>query len=258
MQAQGKEQGSAIFNLLKLLGAAAVTGVLVAAVALPAVGGAGMTVNAATNELRLLPEELKEPPLAEKTTLLDANGKQFAQFYFENRESVKLDQVADVMKTAIVAIEDFRFYEHGAIDLEGTSARRGQEPDGRRGRPGWLLHHPAVRQARAAQRRRDQGGAEAAIEATFSRKLNELRYALAIEEKYTKSEILERYLNISYYGAGAYGIQAASRRFFDKPAAELTLRRRPPWPEPCRTRAGPTRAPERQPAPGCWSGATPC
>ncbi|MER5628517.1 transglycosylase domain-containing protein [Streptosporangium sp. NPDC002544] len=223
MQAQGKDQGSAVGNVLKLLGAAAVTGVLVAAVALPAVGGAGMTVNAATNELRLLPEELKEPPLAEKTTLLDADGKQFAQFYFENRESVKLDQVADVMKTAIVAIEDTRFYEHGAIDLEGTFRAAVRNVSGGgvvQGGSSITQQYVKLVLLNAAETKEEQ---DAAIEATFSRKLNELRYALAVEEKYTKSEILERYLNISYYGAGAYGIQAASRRFFDKPASKLTL-----------------------------------
>ncbi|MEV4749832.1 transglycosylase domain-containing protein [Streptosporangium sp. NPDC049248] len=223
MQAQGKDQGSAVGNVLKLLGAAAVTGVLVAAVALPAVGGAGMTVNAATNELRLLPEELKEPPLAEKTTLLDADGKQFAQFYFENRESVKLDQVADVMKTAIVAIEDTRFYEHGAIDLEGTFRAVVKNVSGGgvvQGGSSITQQYVKLVLVNAAETKEEQ---DAAIAPTLSRKLNELRYALAVEEKYTKSEILERYLNISYYGAGAYGIQAASRRFFDKPASKLTL-----------------------------------
>ncbi|MEU3168988.1 transglycosylase domain-containing protein [Streptosporangium sp. NPDC006930] len=226
MQAQGKDQRSvigAVGNVVKLLGAATVTGVLVAAVALPTVGGAGLTVNAAADELRLLPEELQEPPLAEKTTLLDADGKQFAQFYFENRESVKLDAVADVMKTAIVAIEDFRFYEHGAIDLEGTFRAAVKNVSGGgvvQGGSSITQQYVKLVLVNAAESKEEQ---EAAIAPTLSRKLNELRYALAIEEKYTKSEILERYLNISYYGAGAYGIQAASKRFFNKSASKLTL-----------------------------------
>ncbi|GAA2881139.1 transglycosylase domain-containing protein [Streptosporangium fragile] len=225
MQAQGKDQGSAIGNVVKLLGAAAVTGVLVAAVALPAVGGAGITVNATTDELRLLPEELKEPPLPEKTTLLDADGKQFAQFYFEegNRESVKLDQVADIMKTAIVAIEDYRFYEHGAIDLEGTFRAAVKNVSGGgviQGGSSITQQYVKLVLVNSAETKEEQDAAQAP---TLSRKLNELRYALAVEEKYTKSEILERYLNISYFGAGAYGIQAAAKRFFDKPASKLNL-----------------------------------
>ena len=195
---------------------------LVAAVALPAVGGAGMTVNAAADELVFSPGA-REPPLAEKTTLLDANGKQFAQFYFENRESVKLDEVADVMKTAIVAIEDFRFYEHGAIDLEGTFRAAVKNVSGGgvvQGGSSITQQYVKLVLVNAAETKEEQA---AAIAPTLSRKLNELRYALAIEEKYTKPEILERYLNISYYGAGAYGIQAASRRFFNKPASKLAL-----------------------------------
>lgn len=222
MQAEGKAQGSTVGNALRLLGAAAGAGVLVAAIALPAVGGAGMTAKSATEELHLLPEELNEPPLAEKTTLLDVNGKPFAQFYFENRESVKLDQVADIMKTAIVSIEDFRFYEHGAIDMEGTLRAAVKTLSGSSVQGGSSITQQYVKLVlfNSAESPEDKA---AAIEQTLSRKLNELRYALAIEEKYTKSEILERYLNISYFGAGAHGIQAAAKRFFGKPASKLNL-----------------------------------
>ncbi|MER7208104.1 transglycosylase domain-containing protein [Streptosporangium sp. NPDC000239] len=209
-------------NVVRLLAAATVTGVLVAAVAFPAVGGAGLTVKSATEELHLLPEELKEPPLAEKTTLLDANGKQFAQFYYENRESVKLDEVSDIMKTAIVAIEDFRFYEHGAIDPEGTLRAAMKNFSGGSVQGGSSITQQYVKLVllNAAETPEEQN---AAIEQTLERKLNELRYALAIEEKYTKSEILERYLNIAYFGAGAHGIQAAAKRFFGKDASKLNL-----------------------------------
>ncbi|ACZ83486.1 transglycosylase domain-containing protein [Streptosporangium roseum] len=223
MQAQGKDQKSAFGNVLRLVAASAATGVLVAAIALPAVGGAGMTVKSATEELHLLPEELSEPPLAEKTTLLDADGKQFAQFYYENRESVALDEVADIMKTAIVSIEDFRFYEHGAIDLEGTFRAAVKNTTGGGDiQGGSSITQQYVKQVlvNSAETKEEQ---KAAIAPTFSRKLNELRYAMAIEEKYTKPEILERYLNISYFGAGAHGIQAASKRFFGKPASKLNL-----------------------------------
>ncbi|MFJ2028307.1 transglycosylase domain-containing protein [Streptosporangium sp. NPDC087985] len=182
-----------------------------------------MTVKSATEELHLLPEELKEPPLAEKTVLLDANGKQFAQFFYENRESVKLDQVADIMKTAIISIEDYRFYQHGAIDLEGTFRAAVKNLSGGGGiQGGSSITQQYVKQVlvNSAETKEEQA---AAIETSYSRKLNELRYAMALEEKYTKSEILERYLNIAYFGAGAHGIQAASKRFFGKPASKLNL-----------------------------------
>ncbi|GHH71789.1 carboxypeptidase [Streptosporangium violaceochromogenes] len=209
-------------NVLRLLAASAGAGVLVAAIALPAVGGAGMTAKSVTEELHLLPENLEEPPLPEKTTLLDVNGKPFAQFYFENRESVKLDQVADIMKTAIVSIEDFRFYEHGAVDPEGTLRAAVKTLSGGSVQGGSSITQQYVKLVLFNSAETPEEKASA-IEQTLSRKLNELRYALAIEEKYTKSEILERYLNISYFGAGAHGIQAASKRFFGKPASKLTL-----------------------------------
>ncbi|MCG5215257.1 penicillin-binding protein [Streptosporangium sp. KLBMP 9127] len=182
-----------------------------------------MTIRAATEELQLTPEELDEPPLPEKTVLLDKSGKQFAQFYFQNREVVKLDDVAPVMREAIVAIEDFRFYEHGPIDIEGTArALMKNLSTGGVTQGGSSITQQYVKLVlfNKAETKAEQA---AAIETSISRKLNELRHAMAIEEKYSKNQILERYLNISYFGAGAYGIQAASKRFFDKPASDLTL-----------------------------------
>ena len=65
---------------------------------------------------------------------------------------------------------------------------------------------------------------EAATDDTYARKLRELRYAIALEQKYSKDWILERYLNIAYFGDGAYGIQAAAQHYFDVNAKDLNLR----------------------------------
>src|SRR6187200_2626440 len=65
---------------------------------------------------------------------------------------------------------------------------------------------------------------QAATADTYQRKINELRYAIAFEQKYSKDWILERYLNIAYFGDGAYGVEAASRHYFSKPAKRLNLR----------------------------------
>ncbi|RCG30299.1 penicillin-binding protein [Sphaerisporangium album] len=223
MQARGKAQGSVFVNLLRLIGAAVAAGVLAAAIALPAVGGAGMGVKSTTDVLNLKPEDLKEPPLPEKTEIRDSKGKQIAQFYFQNRESVPLDKVAPIMRTAIISIEDYRFYEHGALDLEGSArALMTNFKSGGVAQGGSSITQQYVKQVIFNKAESDEEKA-AAIAPTVSRKLNELRYAMAIEEKYTKDEILERYLNIAYFGASAYGIQAASKRFFDKPASELNL-----------------------------------
>ncbi|WP_345599553.1 transglycosylase domain-containing protein, partial [Thermocatellispora tengchongensis] len=121
MSGRGESTGPrALAKAVRLAAAGAAAGVLAAGIALPAVGGAGLGLVAATEQVDLRPAELKEPPPAEVSRVLDADGEEIARFYEEYREAVKLDQIADVMKTAIISIEDFRFYEHGAIDIEGT------------------------------------------------------------------------------------------------------------------------------------------
>ncbi|WP_327590679.1 biosynthetic peptidoglycan transglycosylase [Nonomuraea sp. NBC_00507] len=107
-------------KIVRLAAAGAAAGVLMAGIAVPAVGGAGFGLVAAAGEVDLEPADLVEPPQAEVTIVRDAKGNVIARFYEEYREIVGLDDIAEVMKTAIVAIEDYRFYEHGAIDIEGT------------------------------------------------------------------------------------------------------------------------------------------
>lgn len=223
MQAQGKAKGSAAGNVLKLAAAAVVAGVLTAAIALPAVGGAGMTAKSGIDALHIGPEELDEPPLPEKTTLLDAAGKPIAQFYYENRESVSLDKIAPIMQKAIVAIEDFRFYQHGPLDIEGTTRALVKNiTTGGVTQGGSSITQQYVKQVLYNKAETDEEKA-AAVAPTVGRKLNEIRYAIALEQKYSKDEILNRYLNIAYFGASAYGVEAASKRFFGKHASQLNL-----------------------------------
>jgi membrane peptidoglycan carboxypeptidase len=223
VQAHGNDHASPLWNALLLLVTGSVAGGLVAALALPAVGGAGMSVKAANDALAIRPEQIEEPPLPELTLLLDANGKQIAQFYYENRQSVALDKVAPVMRDAIIAVEDYRFYQHGALDIEGTVRALAKNlTSGGVTQGGSSITQQYVKQVLFNKAETDEEK-RAAVAPTFSRKLNELRYALAIEEKYTKDEILERYLNIAYFGASAYGVQAAAKRFFGKPASDLAL-----------------------------------
>ncbi|MGV9302357.1 MULTISPECIES: transglycosylase domain-containing protein [unclassified Nonomuraea] len=210
-------------NVVRLLAAGTAAGVLTAAIALPAVGGVGLTAKSTTETLALRPENLDEPPLPERTEIYDSTGKQIAQFYYQNRESVKINQIAPVMLDAIISIEDVRFREHGAIDLEGTARALAKNVTGGgvvQGGSSITQQYVKLVQFNKAKTKKE---AMAAIAPTLNRKLNELRYAMAIEEKYTKDQILEKYLNISYFGASAYGIQAAAKRFFGKPASELDL-----------------------------------
>ncbi|WP_345155573.1 biosynthetic peptidoglycan transglycosylase, partial [Nonomuraea rubra] len=206
--------GSRLSSVARLTAAAAAAGVVAAAIALPAVGGTGAMFVSASEDLGIKPEDLKEPPLAEKTTVLDANGNQIAQFYEEYRETITLDQVAPIMKTAIISIEDFRFYEHGAIDIEGTIRALAKNfTSGGIAQGGSSITQQYVKQVLLNSATTDEER-NAALEASYARKLRELRYAMAVEDKYTKDEILEKYLNIAYFGAHANGIEAAAKRFF--------------------------------------------
>jgi membrane peptidoglycan carboxypeptidase len=137
---------------------------------------------------------------------------------------VPLNRVAKVMRKAIVAIEDYRFYEHGALDLKGTFRAFviNQANDGVV-QGGSSITQQMVKQTLINQAETDEE-AKAAKEETYARKFRELRYAIAFEQKYSKDWILERYLNVSYFGDGAHGIEAASKHFFSKPAKNLNLR----------------------------------
>ncbi|MFD1537277.1 transglycosylase domain-containing protein [Nonomuraea guangzhouensis] len=212
-----------ISSMARLSVAATAAGVVAAALALPAVGGSGAALVASAEALNLRPRELTEPPLAQKSTVYDAEGNEIAQFYAQDRKVVPLERIAAVMRTAIVAIEDDRFYQHGAIDVEGTARALVKNlTSGGISQGGSSITQQYVKQVllNAAGTDKDKN---AALDASYARKLRELRHAMAVERKYTKDQILEKYLNIAYFGAGANGVEAAARRFFGVPAARLNL-----------------------------------
>ena len=131
------------------------------------------------------------------------------------------------MRQAIVAIEDSRFYEHHGVDPKGIlRALLTDTSSGARG-AGCVDDHPAVRAAGAGRDERagqqHRRGRAAATSKNLSRKLTEARYALALEQKLTKDQILEDYLNTVYFGDGAYGISAAAQHYFGETADQLTL-----------------------------------
>ncbi|SDF92293.1 penicillin-binding protein [Klenkia brasiliensis] len=212
-----------IGTLAKLLGAVVLAGVLVAAVLFPVVGGLGLTARDSASLLDALPVELTDRTPPGNTVVLAANGEVVTGFYDENRAPVPADRIAPVMKQAMVAIEDARFYSHNGLDVQGTlraavtNVVAGDVQEG-----GSTLTQQLVKQT-LLQTARTPAEATAATEQTLERKLREARLALALEETYSKDEILTRYLNIVYFGQNAYGVQAAARIYFSVDAADLTL-----------------------------------
>ena len=155
-----------------------------------------------------------------------ANGKTLAYFYDENRIPVPLNKIAPVMRQAQLAIEDHRFYEHGALDVKGTlrALVRNSASDGvTQGGSSITQQYVKMVQIEACQAKGDADCTKDAQAPTMERKIRELRYAIALEKQLTKDQILEHYLNIAYYGEGAYGVEAAARHYFSTTAAKLTL-----------------------------------
>jgi membrane peptidoglycan carboxypeptidase len=215
--------GDTLVRIRELATVAFIAGVLTGLLVLPYALMGGLSVRAANRGFQSLPADMVTPALPQGSVILAANGAKLATFYYENRVEVPITQVAPIMRKAIVAIEDSRFYEHGALDLKGTvraviaNARAGEVIQG-----GSTLSQQYVKNALAemadtpAERR-------SALEPTAGRKLRELRYAIGLEKRFTKDQILERYLNIAYFGDGAYGIEAAARHYFGVHADKLTL-----------------------------------
>ena len=201
----------------------AMCGVLVAGLLLPLASLIGLTTRNVAQGFQDLPLELDTEPTPQRTTVLDSNGNVLAYFYKQNREDVPLKKVAPIMQKAIIAIEDSRFYEHGAIDVRGTIRAFISNAADNATQGGSSITQQLVKQILVTQAKTREARAEA-VAPTYARKLRELQYALAYEREYSKKKILESYLNIAYFGDGAYGIQEAAQHFFSVDADELDLR----------------------------------
>src|ERR1700712_2569809 len=212
-----------VSTLVKLAAMIVVAGALVAARMLPFVGGSGLVARNSSSLLDALPVTLTDQTPNGNTKVLAADGSLITEFYDLNRTPVTPDQISAVMKQAIVDIEDSRFYEHNGLDVQGTlralvkNVAAGQVEEG-----GSTLTQQLVKQT-LLQTADSPAAQQAAKEQTVGRKLREARLALALEQTYSKDEILTRYLNIVYFGNGAYGIQSAAQKYFSVNAADLTL-----------------------------------
>ncbi|MBC6459056.1 transglycosylase domain-containing protein, partial [Actinomadura sp. HBU206391] len=201
-----------------------VAGVLVALMLLPVACTTGLGARDGARWFQNIPDDLETPALPQRSKILAADGSTLATFFFENRVEVRLDQVAPIVRQAVLAVEDSRFYEHGALDSQGTlralvqNAQAGRVTQGGSGITQQYVKNLLFEQATTDEERR------AALEVTPARKVRELRYAVALERRLSKDQILQNYLNIAYFGDGAYGIEAAARHYFSKGAAKLNLR----------------------------------
>ena len=227
---QGRSPG--ISNAISLLGAflaaSLVLGLLAAGLFMPAASLVGTTTKEVIGTIDSLPAEIAASPLATQSKILDGRGSVIAILSEENREVVPLEQIAPIMQRAQVAIEDDRFYEHSGIDARAMlRAFTSTLMKNRQGASTITQQYVKQSLVYSALANDDKEAAAAAKEATgiagYVRKIQEAKFAIALEKKKSKNDILEGYMNIAYYGAQAYGVQAAARRYFGIPASKLNL-----------------------------------
>ncbi|MEV0943921.1 transglycosylase domain-containing protein [Micromonospora wenchangensis] len=212
-------------RLLTVLLAGLLAGLVLAVAALPGNLLAGLATRAVLGAFDDLPAALRTPATPQRSYLYANDGKTLlTTFYDVNRTDVPLAEIAPTLRQAIVAAEDRRFYSHGGADLRGMArALVANVTGGGTAQGGSTLTMQYVRNVLKSDPSRTAEERQAATDQTVGRKLQEIRYATELEKTLSKDEILNRYLNIAYFGSGAYGVAAASQRYFGKPPADLTL-----------------------------------
>ncbi len=149
-------------------------------------------------------------PRPQATIVFDRTGRPAFTFFVEQRVDVPLDRVSAHLIDAVVAVEDRRFFSHHGIDpVRVATAAYHNLRAGRIVEGGSTITQQLARAAQLSPVR------------TYERKLREILLAAQLEQRYTKRQILEEYLNTVYLGEGYYGVEAASRGYFGKSAADL-------------------------------------
>lgn len=169
-----------------------------------------------------LPSDLPEVALPQRSVLLDSQGKQIAVLFSENRVTTSLDKVSPHVVDALLSTEDSRFYEHNGVDWMGVAraVRSNALSDSTQGAS--TITQQLVKNTLILAATTEEGR-EAAKEVSMKRKMEEIRYAVALEERWSKDEILERYLNTVLFSNAVYGIETAARYYFSVSAKDLSL-----------------------------------
>jgi membrane peptidoglycan carboxypeptidase len=201
-----------------------VAGLLAAGITLPAVAITGLATRDAANTFDRLPVgTLGDPPAI--STMYDIEGRPIANFYPGNiyRVPVSYDQIAPVMRDAIVAIEDSSFYSQGALDPRGTARALLSNSSSSQLQGASTLAQQYVKNVRILQAGANPQAVAQASDRSLSRKITQLRIAATVEHSMTQQQLLAAYLNVAFFGEQAYGIQVAAERYFSVPASQLTL-----------------------------------
>ncbi|MGO1545796.1 MAG: transglycosylase domain-containing protein [Microbacterium gubbeenense] len=232
--------GGVLGGVIGLVGLSAVAGILVTATVTPAIAVSGYAASSAISLFDSLPGNLQVDRPMEPTTIYAPTGEgeddyyELASFYDQNREPVEYGEVSQFVYDALLSTEDPRYYEHGGVDLIGTGRAllSNAVTDTTQGGSSISQQYVKGVQVQTCERTAtDQETlAECAEDATtadgtegYQRKLQEMRYAITIEQDYSKEQILIGYLNLVNFGGSTYGIEAAAQRYFSKSAKDVNL-----------------------------------
>lgn len=151
--------------------------------------------------------------LSTTTTIYDYKGKKAGSLYSQKGSFVKYNQISPNIRKAVVATEDRTFWKNPGFSVKGM-ARAGIN---------LVLHHGEITGGGSTLTQQLAKNSLLTQQQTFSRKLEELFFAIEINHVYSKKDILTMYLNNAYFGNGVWGVQDASRKYFGKNASDVTL-----------------------------------
>jgi membrane peptidoglycan carboxypeptidase len=219
--------GRFLIGLVAFVVISSLGGALVAGMALPAIAAAGLGAKSASDRFLALPAAFQQPVLPQRDTIEAADGSVIATTWDPDNESnrvvVPLSKISILMQHAIVSVEDQRFYQHGGIDVKGTVRALVNNSKGGSGLQGGSdIAQQYVKNSLELEAGNDAALRAAAQADTFSRKLQELRYATDVLQQMNRNDLLQAYLNLIPFGEGAFGVQVAAETYFDTSAADLT------------------------------------
>lgn len=151
--------------------------------------------------------------LQETTVVYDRYGEEAGELYSQKGSFVTIDEISSNIQMAVVSTEDKRFYSHKGVDPIGIG----------RAAVGFVMNRGNIVGGGSTITQQLAKNAYLSLDQTLIRKAKELFLSFEIEKQYNKDEILEMYLNNSYFGSGVWGVEDASQKYFGKSAADVTM-----------------------------------
>lgn len=210
-------------KLLAFFGISALLGALGAGMLLPAGVLAGAAAQVGTEMLDEIPAELNEEAVSVPSRILDQDGNEIATFYAEDRTPVDLEDVSQHMIDAVIAIEDERFYEHAGVDGQGLARAMVHNVTSDTQQGASTITQQYVNNVLVNYQNLNGLRTTVSGSKDVPDKLREMKLAVAIEKEMSKDDILEGYLNLVLFSGRTYGVESASRLFFDKSSADLNI-----------------------------------